>query len=85
MLTPGGSDERCILFAGRVRAPASDKDGIAGAAGLASEHEDIRTRVMPAAQAIEGAIAGRYNNSVTLIALLWLAARRDALRAEWLA
>jgi len=28
-------------------------------------------------------VAGQYPNSVTTIALLWLAARRDWLRAHW--
>ncbi|MGI4954306.1 MAG: NUDIX domain-containing protein [Janthinobacterium lividum] len=85
VLTPGGSDERCSLFAGRVRAPAAGPDGIAGTAGLASEQEDIRVRVLPAALAIERAVDGQYSNSVTMLALLWLAARRERLRAEWLA
>ena len=85
VLTPGGSDERCILFAGRVHAPAADAQGIGATAGLAEEHEDIRTRVIAAPEAIAQAIAGRYANSVTMIALLWLAARRETLRAEWLA
>lgn len=83
VLTPGGSDERCTLFAGRVRAPAAGPDGLAGNGGLASEHEDIRVRVWPAARAIEAAVAGRFPNSVTTIALLWLAARRDWLRTQW--
>ena len=85
VLTPGGSDERCTMFVGRVRAPEAGADGIGGTAGLAAEQEDIRTRVLPAADAIERAIAGEYPNSVTMIALLWLAARRTTLRAEWLA
>ena len=85
ILTPGGSDERCLLFAGRVHAPAADEEGLAGQAGLASEQEDIRVRVHPAARAIDQAIAGQFANSVTMIALLWLAARREQLRAEWLA
>jgi ADP-ribose pyrophosphatase len=83
MLTPGGCDERCTMFAGRVRAPASGPDGLAGNGGLASEHEDIRVRVWPAARAIDCAVQGSFANSVTAIALLWLAARRDALRAQW--
>ena len=78
VLTPGGSDERCTMFAGRVRAP--EKGGVFG---LAAEQEDIRVRVMAADEAIAGALAGRYANSVTVIGLLWLAARRDWLRAEW--
>ena len=83
LLTPGGSDERCALFAGKVQAPAAGADGLSGHFGLASESEDIRVRVLPAAEAIEAAVAGRYPNSVTTIALLWLAARRDWLRSTW--
>lgn len=83
ILTPGGSDERCTMFAGRVRAPAVDADGLSGQFGLATEHEDIRVRVWPADRAVEEAIAGRFPNSVTTIALLWLAARREKLRAAW--
>ena len=84
VLTPGGSDERCTLFAGRVHAPAADADGIAGSGGLASEEEDIRVRVLPAAKAIENAADGVYANSVTALSLLWLGARRDRLRTSWL-
>lgn len=85
VLTAGASDERCVVFVGRVRAPAAGPDGVAGSAGLAAEHEDIRTRVEPAQRAIDRAVAGRYPNSITTIALLWLAAGRERLRAEWLA
>ena len=85
VLTPGGSDERCTLFAGRVRAPHAGPGGVAGQGGLADEHEDIRVRVIAADEAIGNALDGRYANSVTVIGLLWLAARRDRLRAEWLA
>ncbi len=84
VLTPGGADERCTLFAGQVRAPLAGPDGIAGYAGLAEENEDIRIRVVPALDAIDAAIAGKYPNSVTSLALLWLAARRDVLRREWI-
>ena len=83
VLTPGGSDERCTVFAGRVRAPASGPDGLAGGGGLLSEHEDIRVRVWPAERAITEAVAGRFPNSVTTIALLWLAAKHESLRARW--
>jgi ADP-ribose pyrophosphatase len=83
MLVPGGSDELCSTFVGRVRIPATDAAGIAGTAGLAVENEDIRIRVWAAAEAIEAALAGRFPNVVTTVALLWLAARRDWLRQEW--
>ena len=84
LLTPGGADEVCELYAGHVRAPAADADGIAGHAGMVDEHEDIRVRVWPAGRAIEAALNGRMTNSVTMIGLLWLAARREELRREWL-
>ncbi len=83
LLTPGASDERCTMFAGRFRAQDAGPDGIVGQGGLAAEQEDIRVRLHPAADAIEAATAGRYPNSVTAIALLWLAVKRDWLRANW--
>ena len=85
VLSPGGSDELITIFVGRVTVPPADADGIAGIGGLASEHEDIRARVWPAETAIEAALDGKFPNSVTTIALLWFALRRDKLRAEWLA
>ena len=85
VLSAGGSDESVTIFAGRIAAPAADSQGIAGYAGLAIENEDIRTVVLPAALAIENALAGAYANSITAMALLWFASRRDWLRAEWAA
>lgn len=85
MLTAGGADELCELYVGRVIAPATGPDGIAWHAGEAAENEDIRVRVWSADDAIAAALAGRFTNSITAIGLLWLAARRSALRAEWLA
>jgi ADP-ribose pyrophosphatase len=85
LLTPGGADEVCELYAGRVQAPDGDADGIAGHAGMADEQEDIRVRVWPADRAIEAALDGQMTNSVTMIGLLWLAARRETLRKEWVA
>ena len=83
LLTPGGCDERCAVFAGRVHAPEAGADGLAGHFGLAAESEDIRVRVLPAQDAIAAAVAGQYPNSVTTIALLWLGAKRDWLRSMW--
>jgi ADP-ribose pyrophosphatase len=83
VLTAGGSDERCALFAGRVEAPAAGPDGLIGTAGLASENEDIRVRRLPAPDAVARALAGDYPNAVTSLALLWLASRRDWLRERW--
>ena len=85
VLTPGGSDERCTLFAGCIQAPPAGPGGLVGYGGLRSENEDIRIWLRPADAVIAEAVAGRYPNSVTTIALLWLAARRDWLRARWTA
>lgn len=83
MLTPGGCDERIFIHAGRVTAPLTGDGGHAGFGGLASEHEDIRVRVWPAQAAIEAALGGGIPNSVAALGLMWLAARRDWLRAKW--
>jgi ADP-ribose pyrophosphatase len=83
VLSPGGIDERIGIHVGQVRAPEAGPDGLVGTAGVASEGEDIRIRVWPAERAITKALAGRMPNSVTTIALLWLAANRERLRREW--
>lgn len=83
MLMPGGCDEHVTLFAACISAPAADADGIAGHHGLPEENENIRVRVVPAERAIADALAGRFNNAVILVALLWLAAKRAELRKAW--
>jgi ADP-ribose pyrophosphatase len=84
LLTPGGADEFCHLYVGRVAAPLTDGEGIAGHGGEISEHEDIRVRVWSADDAIEAAFAGYFTNSITAIALFWLASKRDWLRQQWM-
>jgi ADP-ribose pyrophosphatase len=84
LLTPGGADEVCELYAGQIEAPPTDGEGIVGHAGMADEHEDIRVRVWPAERAVKAALDGRFTNSVTAIGLLWLAGQRDGLRKEWI-
>jgi ADP-ribose pyrophosphatase len=83
LLTPGGCDENCTLFAGLVRLGPVPADGVLGVHGLASENEDIRVRAIPAERAIAAALAGEYPNSVATIGLLWLAAKRAWLREIW--
>ena len=83
LLTPGGCDEHCTLFAGRVRLGDIGEAGLLGTGGLASEHEDILVRAIPADEAIAHAIAGDYPNSVATIGLLWLGHRRAWLRQKW--
>ncbi|MGH7041998.1 MAG: NUDIX domain-containing protein [Acetobacteraceae bacterium] len=83
LLCPGGSDELCTLFAGRVRIPPAGPDGLLHYAGLAAEGEDIRVRAWPATEALNAAVAGHFPNALTMLALLWLGAGRERLRAEW--
>jgi ADP-ribose pyrophosphatase len=83
LLTPGGCDEYLVILAGLIQLPDLAPDGRLGVHGLASEQEDIAVRAIPAAAAIEDALAGRIPNSVASLGLLWLAARRDWLRKRW--
>jgi ADP-ribose pyrophosphatase len=84
ILSAGGSDETVTLYAGRIKTPAADADGIVGYGGLASESEDIRARIIPAATAIDLALSGGCPNAITSLALLWFASRHDWLRNKWL-
>jgi ADP-ribose pyrophosphatase len=84
LLTPGGADEYCHLYAGRVVAPPADGEGIVGFGGEISESEDIRVRVWDADDAIQAAFAGLFTNSITAIALFWLASKRGDLRQKWM-
>ena len=83
LLTPGGCDENVSLHVGEITVPPAGADGIVGTGGLAAENEDIRIRVWPAPRAIGTALDGGFPNSVTSLALLWLAARRERLRRDW--
>ncbi len=85
VLSAGGSDESVTIFAGRVVTPPADADGVAGFGGLASENEDIRIRVLDAQSTIGHALAGHFPNSITSLALLWFASKREWLRQEWAA
>ena len=51
--------------------------------GLESEGEEIFSRVVPFAEAMDWVDTGRIDCGPALTLLLWLARRRDALRAEW--
>ncbi len=79
MPSPGGTSESCALFVGEV-----DCRHAGGVHGLAEEHEDIRTLTLPADEAIARLDAGEIDNSVTMIALHWLARARPRLRQRWL-
>ncbi len=83
LLSPGGCDETCSIFVGLVSTPLAGEGGLLGSGGLPYEQEDLRVRLCPTKTAIARALRDDYPNSVTTIALLWLAANRDRLRQEW--
>jgi ADP-ribose pyrophosphatase len=70
----GGSTETVHIFFARV-----DSSSAGGIHGLADEHEDIRVLVLPFAEALAWAEAGRIENGFALLALWWLAANRQRL------
>lgn len=77
--SPGGMSESVALYCGRV-----DSAGVGGVHGLADEHEDIKVEAVPWAEARRRLDGGEIRNSVTIIALQWLALHRDDLRRRWL-
>lgn len=79
ILSAGGADETCLVYAGRVTTPRTE----AGSFGLVDEQEDIRIRIHPAAEAVRKAFAGQVTNAIAALALYWFAAHHDRLRREW--
>jgi len=74
LVTPGGSSESMRLFLAEI-----DATQLAGVHGLAEEAEDIRVFALPAEQAFAWIDEGRICNSMTIIALQWLALHRHRL------
>lgn len=79
LVTPGGSTETMQLYCGRV-----DASQLSGVHGLPHEGEDIRVFAVAADEAIAWVDSGKVHNSMTIIALQWLALHRDELRRRWL-
>lgn len=76
--SPGGSDEYFHLFCARV-----SLENVSSLHGIDDEHEDIRLHVIPFASAVQMQAEGHFNNAHTLIAMQWLAMRREELRQQW--
>ena len=68
------------IFCARV-----DASKLSGIHGLEHEGEDIRVFTATADEAIAWVQSGRIANSMTIIALQWLALNRPRLREKWLA
>jgi ADP-ribose pyrophosphatase len=78
MPSTGGSTECVALFCARI-----DSRGAAGVHGLPEEGEDIKVVVLPVAEALARLDRGEIENAYTIVALHWLARRRDELRRIW--
>ena len=78
MVSPGISVDRIHLYCGQV-----DASKAGGIHGLDHEGEDIQVVVLDADQAIGELYTGRMNSTSVIIALQWLAGRRDELKQRW--
>lgn len=76
--SPGGSDEYFYVFCGRC-----DLSEAGGVFGLPDENEDIRVRVLAAAELFARLARGELRNGLTLVAALWFQQHRDRLRTLW--
>jgi ADP-ribose pyrophosphatase len=78
LYSTGACSEVCHLFVGEV-----DSSNAGGIFGLADEHEDIKTHIVPVATAIEWLDSHKIDNAAMLIAISWLARHHAALRQRW--
>lgn len=76
--SPGGCSEHTTVFCARV-----DCEGIGGIHGEASEGEDIRVHVVDFEEALAMVEAGVIRAAMPIIALQWLALKRERLQARW--
>ena len=79
--SPGGSDEQITLYLGIVDSSLV-KTGDIG--GLASENEDLRITVISREAALKESNNGKAANSMSIIALQWLAMNYQRLQAKYL-
>jgi ADP-ribose pyrophosphatase len=78
MLTPGACSEACQIFLGRA-----DTEHAGGIFGLETEDENILVKVLPVSEAFAMMERNEIDNAVTVVALQWLALRRDEVRRRW--
>jgi ADP-ribose pyrophosphatase len=78
LYSTGACSEICRLFVGEI-----DSRTAGGVHGLADEHEDIKTHIVPVAEAFAWLDAGTITNAALLIAVSWLARNHAKLRQDW--
>ena len=76
--SPGGSNEKIILFCGRI-----DSSDAGGVFGLIDEHEDIEVQVIGYADAMQMLDSGEINNAMAILSLQWLQLHREELLKSW--
>lgn len=76
--SPGAKTEYLHSFVAECPLP----DDAAGLGGLPGEGEDIRSHIMPFADAMALLDSGEIENAPLIVSLYWLAAHRDKLRAR---
>jgi ADP-ribose pyrophosphatase len=77
--SPGASTETVQVFVGEV-----DSTAAGGIYGRPDENEDTLVQVIPFEEALRLLDQGVFQNSLSLICLLWLARHRERLRRLWL-
>lgn len=79
LASPGGTSEKLYMYCALL--DLSDFcDG--SIAGLAEEHEDIKSHLMSLDAALELLESGKIMNAATIIGLQWLALNKDSLRFD---
>lgn len=78
--TPGAVAERLTSYVGEA-----DLSSAGGVHGLAGEHEDIRSLILPTDAALDAIAGGEVNSGPLIVSLLWLARERDRLARAWAA
>lgn len=77
--SPGNATEFFYIFVGQADLP----DDAAGVSGLESEHEDIRSHVLPLDELLTLCDNQQAANAPLVVAALWLARHRERLRLAW--
>jgi ADP-ribose pyrophosphatase len=75
--SPGGSDEKYMLYCGRIGTAE------AGHYGIEEEGEEIKTHLVSVADAIHMLDTGKIINSGTVMCLQWFARNHDRLSKKW--
>lgn len=79
LVSPGISNEKIILFCGKVDASSAD-----GIHGLEDEGEDIRVEVLSLEDASKELYTGRINSTSTIMSMQWLLLNKATVDECWL-